>query len=86
MSLADPQKKLAQTLVKKGLGTPAIFVLECMKPFSVVAQQTMYATSPFANFSGFQRFHADLSGLFEDRDNLEEMMLEVERLMEEDDE
>ena len=85
MSLADPQKQLAKTLVDRGLGTPAIFALECMKPFSVVAQQTMYATSPFAIFSGFQKFHSNLTGLFEERSNLEEMALEVERLMEETD-
>ena len=85
MSLADPQKQLAKTLVEKGWGVPAVFLLECMKPFSVVAQQTMYATSPFAVFGGFQGFHSKLTGLFEERENLEEMMLEVERLMEEND-
>jgi hypothetical protein len=55
-----------------------------MKPFSVVAQQSLYATSPLAILGGFRGVHRDLTSLFEDRNNLEEMMLEVERLMEGD--
>ena len=82
MSLSEPHKKLAQTLVDKGLGVPAIFVLENMKPFSVLAQQSLYATSPLAVFGGFQGLHSQAAGLFESRENLEEMLLEVERLME----
>lgn len=81
-TLTEPHRKLAQMLVKKGLGVPAIFALETMKPFSVLAQQTLYATSPFAILAGFQTMHKDLAQLFENRENLEEMLLEVERLME----
>lgn len=81
--MTDPHRKLAQKLVNKGLGVPAIFVLEAMKPFSVVAQQSLYAITPLAIFGKFQGLHQELASLFEDRENLEEMMLEVERLMEE---
>ena len=74
--------RLAKKLVDRGLGTPAIFALEAMKPFSVVAQQSLYATNPLAALGGFRNFHGDLSSLFENRENLEDMLLEVERLME----
>lgn len=84
--LTEPHKKLARKLVDKGLGVPAIFVLETMKPFSVVAQQTLYATTPLAIFGGFRNMHSDATQLFENRENLEEMLLEVERLMEAPDE
>ena len=85
MSLSAPHKKLAKMLVQRGMGVPAIFVLENMKPFSVVAQQTLYAASPLAIFGGFQNWHRDAVGLFENRETMEEMLLEVERLMETDD-
>lgn len=86
MSLGTEHKKLAQMLVKRGLGIPAIFLLENMKPFSVVAQQSLYATTPLAIFGGFQNWHREAVGLFESRETMEEMLLEVERLMETDDE
>jgi hypothetical protein len=86
MSLAASHKKLARTLVDKGLGVPAVFLLENMKPFSVVAQQTLFATTPLAIFGGFQTLHKDAVGLFESRETMEEMLLEVERLMEAGDE
>ena len=86
MSLAASHKKLAKLLVDKGLGVPAVFLLENMKPFSVVAQLTLYAATPLAIFGGFQSLHKDAAGLFESRETLEEMLLEVERLMEVDDE
>ena len=82
MNLTSSHKKLAKMLVQRGMGVPAIFVLENMKPFSVVAQQTLYATTPLAIFGGFQNWHSDAVGLFESRETMEEMLLEVERLME----
>lgn len=85
MSLTDTHRLLAKKLVDKGLGLPAVFALEVMKPLSVVAQQTFYATSPLAILGGFRSIHQDLTHLFEDRENLEELLLEVERLMEGDD-
>lgn len=82
-TLTDPHKKMAQKLVDRGLGTAAVFLLENAKPFSVVAQQSLFALSPLAVFGRFQGWHGDLTGLFESRETLEEMLLEVERLMEE---
>lgn len=86
MSLGIGHKKFARMLVQKGLGVPAVFVLENMKPFSVVAQQSLYAATPLAIFGGFQSWHREAVGLFESRETMEEMLLEVERLMEADDE
>lgn len=78
-----PLEKMAQELVKRGLGVPAIFVLESMKPFSVVAQQTLIATSPLAALAGYRPLFGQLTELLSDRRNVESLMLEVERLMEE---
>jgi hypothetical protein len=86
MSLSTPHKKLAKMLVQRGMGVPAIFILENMKPFSVVAQQSLYAATPLAIFGGFQNWHQNAVGLFESRETMELMLLEVERLMEADDE
>ncbi|MFA5505450.1 MAG: hypothetical protein WC314_09345 [Vulcanimicrobiota bacterium] len=83
MSLAESHKRLARTLVERGLGVPAVFLLENLKPFSVVAQQTLYATHPLAVFGGFQGLHKDAVGLFESRETMEAMLLEVERLLDE---
>ena len=82
--MTDPHRTFAKKLVDKGLGVPAVFVLEAMKPFSVVAQQSLYALTPFAVFGKFQNFHGQLASLFESRESMEEMMLEVQRLMEDD--
>lgn len=82
MNLTDPQKKLAKSLVDKGLGVPAVFFLEAFKPLSLVAQQTLYATSPLTVMSGLHPMHRTLTSVFESRENLDELMLELERLME----
>lgn len=82
-TLSEPHKAMAKKLVDRGLGTAAIFVLETVKPLSVVTQQSLYALTPLAVFGKFQTLHGDLAGLFESRETLEEMLLEVERLMEE---
>jgi len=84
-SLSQPHKKLAKTLVDKGLGVPSVMMLEVMKPFSVVTQQSLYATSPLALLGGFQSYHQNLTALFESREYIEEMMLELERLLEDPD-
>ncbi len=78
-----PLEKMAHELVKRGLGVPAIFVLESMKPFSVVAQQTLIATSPLAALAGYRPLFGELTELLSDRQNVENLVLEVERLMEE---
>lgn len=82
----DPMKTLAQNLVKRGLGTPAVFMLESMKPFSVVAQQSLIATTPFASFIGYKPLFGQLTELFGDRQKMEDFMVEMERQMEDGDE
>lgn len=72
----------ARKLIDKGLGVPAILILESMKPLSVVAQQTLYATAPLAALGNFRGFHQDLTSVFESRDNMEELLLELERQLE----
>ena len=78
----DPMLTMAQNLVKRGLGAPAIFVLESMKPFSVVAQQSLIATTPFAGLIGYKPLFGQLTDLFSDRQKMEDLMVEMERQME----
>ncbi len=73
---------VAQDLVRRGLGIPAIFLLESMKPFSVVTQQTLIATSPLANICGYGHLFGQLLHLFEERSRMEDLILEVERHLE----
>lgn len=73
---------VARDLVRRGLGVPAVFVLETMKPFSVVTQQTLIATSPLAQICGYGRLFGQLLHLFEERSRMEDLILEVERHLE----
>ena len=82
MNVVAPHQRIAKELVQRGLGTPAVFFIEAFKPFSLVAQQTLYATTPLAAMSGLSPWHKDLTSIFESRENLEDLMLEMERLME----
>lgn len=74
---------LARRLVQRGLGVPAVFLLEALKPVSVVCQQTVLASSPLARVFGFEASFGELAQVLESRQAMEELALEVERLLEE---
>lgn len=78
----SPLAKIAEDLVKRRLGAPAVFLLEAMKPLSLVCQQTVLVTSPLATVCGFGATFGQLSHVLESRQSMEELALEVERLME----
>jgi hypothetical protein len=79
----DPVGKIARELVRRRLGTPAVFMLEAMKPLSVVFQQTVLVTSPLAGLCGYGGTFGELGYVLESRQRMEELALEVERLLEE---
>lgn len=78
-----PMARLADDLVKRRLGAPAVFLLEAMKPLSLVCQQTVLVTSPLARVCGYGGAFSQLSEVLESRQRMEELALEVERAMEE---
>lgn len=82
MNSVQPLDKLAQSLVGRGLGVPAVFLLEAMKPLSLVCQQTVLVTSPLAGLCGFGSTFGQLAHVLESRQRMEQLALEVERLME----
>lgn len=73
-------RKLAERVLKYGLSVPAILFLEMGKPLSYVGSQTMVFFAPIATSlfpgDGYNR----LTRLFENRDNIERLMQEIERL------
>lgn len=80
--MTDPTTALAQELVRRRLGAPAVFLLEAMKPLSLVCQQTVLCTAPLASVVGFGSLFGGLAHVLENRQRMEELALEVERLME----
>ncbi len=83
MTQSDPMTTIANDIVKRGLGVPAVFLLEAMKPFSLVAEQTLLVTTPLAGLCGHHRLFGQLAHLFGDRQRMEDLALQVEQLMEE---
>ena len=75
--------RLAQDLVHRRLGGPAVFLLEAMKPMSVVCQQTVLVSAPLGALCGFRHIFEPLAHVLESRQRMEELALEVERLLEE---
>lgn len=78
----DPTSKIAGELVNRRLGVPAVFLLEAMKPMSLIAQQTVLVSSPLASICGFGSLFGGLAHVLESRERMEELALEVERLLE----
>lgn len=80
---APTTTRIAQDLVRRRLGVPAVFLLEAMRPLSLVCQQTVLVTSPVAGAFGLGSAFGDLAHVLESRQRMEELALEVERLLEE---
>lgn len=75
--------RIAEDLVRRRLGVPAVFLLEVMRPLSLVCQQTVLVTSPLAQVFGMGSIFGDLAHVLENRQRMEDLALEVERLLEE---
>ena len=82
--------RLAKWVVERRMTAPAIIFLETHRPLSFVGSQAMIAASPFVSF--FEPFLKTLMGrgfehasyqrfaeMMEDRDNLELLIIEIER-------
>lgn len=74
---------MADQVVRRGLAMPAVLFLESSKPLSFVGSQMMHVASPFfkavfgrpGSGASFDR----VACLMEDRDNVERLLLAIER-------
>ena len=71
--------KLAEEVKARRMTTPAIFFLEMMKPLSFISSQTMIFFGPI--FSAFIKpdSYYRAAEIFENRDNVEFLLKEIER-------
>ncbi len=71
-------KRLADTICKRGLATPAIFTLEAGKPLSFIGSQAMLFFEPFISaFGKVDDYRLAAEGL-EDRENVEWLIQQLE--------
>ena len=77
-------KVLAKAMVERRLTAPAIFFLESVKPLSFVGSQAMVFLQPVIQAIFPFRSYNELSVMMEDRENVEELICEMERLESED--
>ena len=72
--------RVASEIVRRGLQTPAILMLEAHKPLAGVIGQASVVMAPFAlPFVGFDRY-TDLSRLISKRENIERLLTRIEEL------
>ena len=83
--------RLASWVVTKRMTTPAILFLESHRPLSFVGSQAMIAASPIAHFfepflqylmgPGYEHaIYKRFAGLMEDRENVERLIIAIERM------
>ena len=81
--LKDPKiiiTQLAEKIFNHGMSTPAIFFLEMVKYVSFLGSQLMVFFGPIITvfIQGHQYY--EIAEMLEDRDNVEFLLLEIERL------
>jgi len=76
-------ERIADSVVRRGMQTPAILFLEMHKPLSYVASQGVVVLSPLvAPLVGLENLQI-ASKLMEDRENMELLIQRIEELAEE---
>lgn len=71
---------IAEKIVGRHLETPAVLFLDMHKPLSFIASQSMLAAMPFlAPIFGAQSI-ADLSKVFQNRENIEVLITRIEEM------
>jgi len=77
--------RIAARIVRFGMGTPAIFFLESVRPLNFVASQTMVLFGPLATAILPRQDYERLARILEDRQSVEALLVRIERLLEEED-
>ena len=71
---------LAQKIVRHGMAIPAIFFLEMVKYMSFMGSQLMVFFGPVITVFIQSKSYYQITHLLEDRQNVEFLMLEIERI------
>ena len=82
ISQSDQQliSSLAQKIVKHGMAVPAIFFLEMVKYMSFIGSQFMVFFGPVITAFIKSESYYKITHLLEERQNVEFLMLEIERI------
>jgi hypothetical protein len=72
--------RLAKEIVDRSLSAPAIMFLESTKPLSFVGSQIMVFFAPFVKAFWTGPTYDQLASLLEERENVETLLKEIERL------
>lgn len=77
-------ENIAQKVAQYGMITPAIFFLEMNKPLSYIGSQAMHFFSPIVSvlFTSFEEY----AHFFEDRQNVERLIVRLEQVASEQEE
>ena len=81
--MKDPQvtiSELAEKITSHGMATPAIFFLEMIKYVSFLGSQLMVFFGPIITVFIQSYEYYQLAELLEDRENVEFLLTEIERL------
>ena len=80
LTLEDRQflEKLAEMIVKRGLSTPAVFLLESFKPFNFIGQQVAVFLDPLVKLFVKLEDYPRVVKLLEDRESLEYLLVYIE--------
>jgi hypothetical protein len=78
--------KIAQKIIDYRLSPVAIIFLESSKPLSFLGNQFMIFMQPFYRAIFSFREYEEIAAMLEDRNNVEALICEIERLEEERDE
>ena len=71
---------LAEKIVRHGMAVPAIFFLEMVKYMSYIGSQLMVFFGPVITVFIQSQSYYKITHLLEDRQNVEFLMLEIERI------
>lgn len=75
--------KIARKIIDRGFVTPAVFLLEFMKPLSLLSSHAMVFFGPFVTAFMKQDKYYRFTELLEDPKNVEFLISEIERIDEE---
>ena len=75
--------KIAQKIIDFRLAPVAIVMLESSKPLSFIANQFLIFMQPFYSAFFSYREYEEITAMLEDRNNIERLICEIERLEEE---
>ena len=78
--LPEPLERLAQSLVDRGMETPAIILLESIRPLSFLTGQAMIAVWPLIKMASDWDDYKEVADSLEDRHVLGNLVNRIEEL------